>query len=53
MSTSAIVHRTEPPCSCTACLRATFAADQRRAALDEIFRRLDDLAQSVASEADE
>ena len=37
-----IVHHPEPPCPCIACARATAKADQRRAELDAILRRLDD-----------
>lgn len=52
-ATIEFVHCPEPPCSCDSCLRATAKADQRRAELDEIFRRLDDAEQMATSEADE
>lgn len=49
----ATVHSPAPPCCCDACLRATAQADQRRAALDEIFRRLDAAERMADTEADE
>ena len=45
------VHRKTPPCSCPDCLRATAAADQRRAELDAIFSRLDE-AERLSKEAE-
>jgi hypothetical protein len=33
-------HRTEPPCTCDDCLRETAKADQRRAEIFDILRRL-------------
>ena len=48
--TPQIVHRNSPPCHCPACLRATAQADQRRAEIDAILRRLDDAERMVAAE---
>jgi hypothetical protein len=33
-------HRTEPPCTCDSCLRETAKADQRRAFVLDVLRRL-------------
>lgn len=38
-----IVHSQVPPCNCRDCLRATAQADQRRAEIDAILSRLDEL----------
>ena len=42
-------HSSEPPCHCTACARATAQADQRRAEIDAILRRLDALEMAIAT----
>lgn len=34
-------HSTKPPCSCDDCLRATAKADQLRAEIDAIVKRLE------------
>ena len=49
--TDAQVHNSEPPCYCTSCIRATAQADQRRAELDAILRRLDE-AERLSKEAE-
>jgi hypothetical protein len=33
-------HRTEPPCTCDSCLRETAKADQQRAYIFDMLRRL-------------
>lgn len=46
-------HSTVPPCTCPQCLRATAQADQERARIADILRRLDEaerLAREVASD---
>ncbi len=37
------VHCLTPPCDCPDCLRATAAADRRRAEIAAILRRLDEV----------
>lgn len=37
---SKVKHSSVPPCSCLACVRATAAADQAKAELAAIFKRL-------------
>lgn len=36
------VHSETPPCDCHRCVAATVAADQRRAAIQAILKRLDE-----------
>lgn len=38
-------HSSVPPCTCPACLRATAQADQERARIADILRRLDEIEQ--------
>ena len=44
-----LVHSPIPPCSCHACLRAIHLADQRRAEIAAILRRLDELELRVTT----
>lgn len=48
-----IVHSLKPPCWCNSCLRLTAQADQRRAELDDILRRLDAATEAVDAEGDQ
>lgn len=43
------VHREQPPCYCPSCLRASAAADQRRAEIREILARLDSLGLHITT----
>jgi|LakMenEpi03Aug12_release.lakeMendotaPanAssembly.Ray.scaffolds.fasta_scaffold3294836_2 hypothetical protein len=51
MSNTTIVkqrgHSTEPPCHCPKCIAATQQADQRRAEIETILRRLDEAERLV------